>query len=139
LDFTHSSVTVFLPCVVSHNTIAHHSKQDGITMLSKKEQTRKKKMRDEKRLEKKDMERYKQWIKNTHPTCQINLCGDGSETVEAHHVLFGCWGADKDDRFLVASCRACHEWAHAHKKHSQALLLHVARENWKQYGGADDD
>jgi len=90
LDFTHSSVTVFLPCVVSHNTIAHHSKQDGITMLSKKEQTRKNKMRDEKRLEKKEMERYKQWLSKTYPMCQAQLNGcDGGLHDCFHLFAFG--------------------------------------------------
>jgi len=108
-------------------------------MLSKKEQTRKKKMRDEKRLEKKEMERYKQWLSKTYPMCQAQLNGCDGDTVDAHHVLFGSFGADKDDRRLMCVCRACHSWCHANKKLSKELFLHVAISNWKQYGGADDD
>jgi len=140
LDFTHSSVTVFLPCVVSHNTIAHHSKQDGITMLSKKEQTRKNKMRDEKRLERKDLQNYQKWLKDNHPTCQAKA-NDKCEhySIDLHHVLFGCYGADKDDTRLISVCRSCHEFCHKNKALSKELFLHVARDNWKQYGGTDDD
>lgn len=107
-------------------------------MLSKKEQTRKKRIRDEKRLEAKDMIKYKAWIKQNYPTCQAQLKVCEHETIEAHHVLFGCYGADKDDRYLLATCRSCHDWCHAHKTLSRELLLHVAESNWKQYGGSED-
>lgn len=104
-------------------------------MLSKKEQTRKKKIRDDKRLEVKEMQKYQVWLKENFPKCQAQLKGCEHETVEAHHVLFGSFGADKDDTRVIGICRACHCWCHAHKKLSQELLLHVARENWMKYGG----
>ena len=108
-------------------------------MLSKKEQTQKKKIRDEKRLEKKELQQYQYWLKETYPKCQAQLNGCEHETIEAHHVLFGSFGADKDDTLLMCVCRACHMWCHSNKKLSQELFLHVAISNWKQYGGADDD
>ena len=104
-------------------------------MLSKKEQTQKKKIRGEKRLEKKELQRYQQWLKETHQKCQAQLNGCEHETIEAHHVLFGSFGADKDDRTLLCVCRSCHQWAHKNKVLSQELFLHVARENWRNYGG----
>ena len=108
-------------------------------MLSKKEQTRKKKMRDEKRLQKKELEKYQFWLKENYPQCQAQLNGCEHETIEAHHVLFGSFGADKDDKTVIAVCRSCHEFCHKNKALSKELFLHVARENWKQYGGCEDE
>jgi len=107
-------------------------------MLSKKEQTRKKKIRDDKRLEVKEMQKYLNWLKKNFPKCQAQLNGCEHQTVEAHHVLFVSFGADKDDRTLRCVCRACRQWAHKNKALSQELFLHVARENWMKYGGSED-
>ena len=102
-------------------------------MLSKKEQTRKKKLRDDKRLKTKEMRQYQNWLIEKYPNCQAKLHGCEYEAIESHHVLFGSFGADKDDTRLISVCRACHTWCHAHKKLSQELLLHVAEFNWMQY------
>lgn len=104
-------------------------------MLSKKEQTRKKKLRDDKRLKKNEFEQYRLWLKENHPQCQAKLNGCEHKTIDAHHVLFGCYGADKDDRTQISVCRSCHTWCHKNKNLSKELFLHIARENWEKYGG----
>lgn len=113
-------------------------KKKDFLMLTKKEQLRKNKARSDKKLEKKDLQNYLEWLKENHPQCQAKLDNCEHETIEAHHVLFGGYGADKDDRTLLCVCRSCHEWAHKNKANSRELFLHVARANWKQYGGSED-
>lgn len=108
-------------------------------MLSKKEQTRKKKMRDEKRLQKTELQNYQKWLEENRPLCQINIMGCQNIGADTHHLEFGCFGADKNDKSLIVACRSCHEWCHSHKAISKEMFLHVARENWKQYGGSDDE
>ena len=39
-------------------------------MLSKKEQLRKTKARNEKKLERKDLQNYQKWLKENHSQCQ---------------------------------------------------------------------
>lgn len=56
------------------------------------------------RLSKAEFEKFKNFLAYEHPMCQI--CGQ-APSVEPHHVKFGCYGADKDDRKLIAVCRAC--------------------------------
>lgn len=114
-------------------------KKKAYSMLTKKEQIRKTKARNDKKLQKKDLQNYQKWLKENHSLCQARLNGCEHETVEAHHVLFGSYGADKDDRTLLAVCRYCHSWVHKNKALSKELFLHVARENWKQYGGCDNE
>ena len=93
-------------------------------MLTKKEQLRKTKARNDKKLEKKDLQNYQKWLKENHSQCQARLNGCEHETVE----------------FIgnVAVCRSCYEWCDAHPSWSSGLLLHVARENLKKYGGDDN-
>ena len=107
-------------------------------MLYKKEQTRKKKIREEKKLQKNEFKSYRNWLWETFTSCQAKLDNCNGDVVDAHHVLFGCYGAYKDDTLQICICRNCHEWAHKNKALSQELFLHVARENWKQYGGSED-
>lgn len=94
------------------------------------------KEKSDKKLEKKDLQNYQKWLKENHSQCQAQA-NDKCEhyAVDIHHVLFGSYGADKDDRTLLAVCRHCHLWAHRNKSLSQELFLHVAMDNWKQYGG----
>lgn len=108
------------------------------SMLTKKDQLQKNKPKNDKKLPSKELQQYQFWLKENNPQCQAKLNGCEHQTIEAHHVLFGSFGADKDDRYLLCVCRNCHEWAHKNKTLSQELFLHVARENWKQYGGADE-
>lgn len=102
-------------------------------IFSKKHQLQKNKPKNDKKLPSKELQQYQFWLKENHPQCQAKLNGCEHQTIEAHHVLFGSFGADKDDTRLISVCRACHCWCHAHKKLSQELLLHVAEFNWMQY------
>lgn len=82
------------------------------------------------RLSKAEFEKFKNFLAYEHPMCQI--CGQ-APSVEAHHVKFGRYGADKDDRKLIAVCRACHQWCHAHKHESIEKYERIADENWREY------
>lgn len=108
-------------------------------MLSKKEQTRKKKLRDDKKLQKTELRKYQLWLIEKHPNCQAKLHGCEHKAIESHHVLFGCYGADKDDTTMLRVCRSCHQWAHKNKALSQELFLHVAHKNWADYRGLNNE
>ena len=77
------------------------------------------------RMPKKEIIAYMRWVVNSFP-CQ--KCGNMAQ--DAHHCLYGAY---KDDRYLVALCRSCHQWAHANKKEGQALLMGIAEDNHKTY------
>lgn len=77
------------------------------------------------RLPKKEVITHMRWTVNTY-ACQ--RCGASAD--DAHHVTYGAY---KDDRYLVALCRPCHEWAHKNKKEGQALLIGFAEQNLKEY------
>ena len=53
---------------------------------------------------------------------------------DAHHLLYGSYGADKADESVIAVCRSCHEWCHANKKESQEKYMHIAQKNWEKHG-----
>lgn len=108
-------------------------------MLSKKEQTRKNKPDDVKKLKEKQFKQYRIWLFSNYPECQAQLDGCQGNAIDAHHVLFGSYGADKDDKAQITICRSCHDWCHKNKALSQELFLHVARSNWKEYGGCEDE
>ena len=79
------------------------------------------------RMNKKEIKAYMLWVVNERaPVCQ--RCG--AQTQDAHHVAYGAY---KDDRYLVALCRPCHQWAHANKRGWQALMMGIAEENYKTY------
>ena len=82
------------------------------------------------RLSKAEFEKFKSFLAYEHPMCQI--CGQ-APSVEPHHVKFGRYGADKDDRKLIAVCRACHQWSHAHKHESIEKYERLADENWASF------
>ena len=52
---------------------------------------------------------------------------------EFHHLFFGSYGADKDDRTLIGVCRECHEWCHSNKHQSQRDYKKVADLNWLEF------
>jgi len=106
--------------------------------MTKQQQTHKNKQKSDKKLPPKELQQYQFWLEKNHPICQANIGGCEHKAIEAHHVLFGCYGADKDDKTQISVCRSCHEWCHAHKANSQELFLHVARKNWKDFGGSED-
>lgn len=75
--------------------------------------------------------KFRQFLAYEHPVCQI--CGKAPSD-DANHVVFGCYGADKDDSKQIAVCRECHQWCHAHKKGSIEKYEEVADENWQRFG-----
>ena len=84
------------------------------------------------RLPKADYDNYREWLAETYQMCQI--CNQATD--DTHHVLFGAY---KDDRTLVCLCRECHSQAHKHKTEWQDKLLPIAKENWKNYKGDEND
>jgi len=82
------------------------------------------------KLSKPALRRYVAWLALEHPICQI--CNK-RPSVDAHHLIFGCYGADKNDTKLIAVCRKCHEYCHANKHESQHKYLEIANSNWSKY------
>ena len=80
------------------------------------------------RMTKPQIKAYMWWIVNElSPVCQI--C-ESAPSDDAHHILYGAY---KDDRYLIACCRACHMWCHANKKLSQIRYGALAKENYEIY------
>ena len=107
-------------------------------MLTKKDQLQKNKPKNDKKLPSKELQQYQFWLKENHQKCQAKLHGCEHEAIESHHVLFGCYGADKDDTTMLRVCRSCHQWAHKNKALSQELFLHVAHKNWADYSRGEN-
>ena len=63
-------------------------------------------------------------------TCQI--CHK-EHIAEFHHLFYGSYGADKDDRTLIGVCRECHLWCHSNKHRSQRDYKKVADLNWFEF------
>lgn len=82
------------------------------------------------KLSKAENLKFRQFLAYEHPVCQI--CGKAPSD-DAHHVRYGCYGADKDDRKQIAVCRACHKWCHDHKHESIEKYEGLADENWAEY------
>ncbi len=63
--------------------------------------------------------------------CQI--C-HSAPLAEMHHSLFGCYGADKDDRSIVGTCLQCHIDMHKDKKGLKSMDAQtIAEANWKAF------
>lgn len=89
------------------------------------------KSKKEKRLSVGEMSSFRNFIsERAFDTCQI--CHK-AHISEYHHLFFGSYGADKDDRTLIGVCRKCHEWCHKHKKKSQERYEHIAQDNWRYF------
>lgn len=82
------------------------------------------------KLSKAENLKFRQFLVYEYPVCQI--CGKAPSD-DAHHVRYGCYGADKDDRKQIAVCRACHDWCHEHKRESIEKYEELADENWAEY------
>ena len=82
------------------------------------------------RLSKKEYRRYVAWLNYTFKVCQI--CNQ-KQAQDAHHLRFGCYGADKDDTSLIAVCRDCHNWCHKNKQESKDKYKDIASSNWRSY------
>ena len=80
----------------------------------------------ERRLPKEEYKRYCEYLANKYPMCQI--CG--AKAVDSHHLVFGAY---KDDRTLLNTCRACHEWCHKNKHESIEKYTELGERNWQEY------
>ena len=103
-------------------------------MLTKKSQTAWRKPKTKKRMGKDELQRYRAWLFLTHPICQICNVNPASE---AHHAVYGRFGADKDDRTLVAACRECHYNIHhgGGVPMSREAIEGIGWANWAEYCG----
>ena len=97
--------------------------------MTKAEQTHKSKTHSQKRMSKPDYRKYRNWLTDcTDGTCQI--CGYQAD--DMHHTSYGCYGADKDDRSIIAVCRDCHDVLHADRDRNEAAK-EIGRGNWAVY------
>ena len=83
-----------------------------------------------KKLPNKLFQNYHIFLAIEYPECQI--CGEDI-AVDHHHLFYGSFGADKDDRCLIAVCRRCHEWCHRNKRESQDKYKEIAYRNWREF------
>lgn len=96
---------------------------------TKKEQLKWKKTKNPKKLPPKQLQAFKNYInKQTKYICQI--CNKRL-AVEYHHALFG---ANKDDKTLVAICRHCHSDIHVKSdKEKESFAKLVGSKNWEEF------
>jgi hypothetical protein len=85
------------------------------------------------RLKPKELKTYRIYLAERYRTCQIGAKGCTGIPEDTHHLIFGCYGANKDDTSLICVCRSCHNWAHANKHLSQYKFLETAKKNWSDY------
>lgn len=85
-------------------------------------------MRKDKRLN--NNTEYRKWLSYNIKVCQICMI---RQPEDAHHLAYGCYGADKDDATQICVCRVCHEWAHKNKRLSQERYMQIAEDNYKKY------
>lgn len=89
------------------------------------------KTKKENRLSVEVMSSFRNFIsEKSFDTCQI--CHK-EHIADFHHLFYGSYGADKDDRTLIGVCRECHEWCHANKVKSQERYEHIAQDNWRYF------
>jgi len=104
-------------------------------MQSKKEQLKKNKVPNPKKMPQIEKELYQDFIfEKSQGKCQ---CGCGSDGVEYHHTKRGIY---KDDRSIILICRRCHTLIHNCEyknidETSRLTLLAKAKgkENWRDY------
>ena len=87
------------------------------------------KEKKKKRLPKNEMKSYCWYMQHNHPNCQI--CGYKAD--DLHHLFYGSYGADKDDRYLISVCRDCHKYCHDNKHQSKVQYIHIANANYQSF------
>ncbi len=100
--------------------------------MTKQEQTKKNRQKDEKKL---SQEKYFLFcghiLEKANYICQ--LCNSHAID-DMHHSKFGCFGANKDDRSLVGICRSCHSAIHDKgNKKKRERAVKIGEENWKGF------
>ena len=98
--------------------------------MTKAQQTFKAKKTKKNRLSKEEYKKYTIYLADTFPICQ--MC-NVLPSEDCHHLGYGSYGADKDDKSLIAVCRHCHEYAHKNKAETQELYADVVESNWREY------
>ena len=100
--------------------------------FSKGSQTKKNKGKKDNKLDRHTKGEYEDNIlEECNGKCQ--LCEE-EECDDLHHPYYGRYGADKDDRYLVAVCRGCHTACHRSKHGGlSAKAKEIAIENWSRY------
>lgn len=106
-------------------------------MISKSDQLKKVRQPDEKKLSKSEKVSFISTIdKISKGKCQ--LCNNFN-TDEYHHSIYGSFGADKDDRSLMAICRGCHHLIHhsreSRSKQARQDAIVIGVENWRVHNG----
>lgn len=79
------------------------------------------------RLPQEQYQEYRTYLEEKFPICQ--RC-NRNPTQDTHHLLYGNYGADKNDKALICVCRDCHTWFHANKRLGQEQFIHTVRVNW---------
>lgn len=101
-------------------------------MITKKAQLKKNRRKNEKRLDKEALHNFKMDINFfARDICQLCRMAYG---IEHHHPVYGCRGADKDDRVLVLVCRSCHDKCHK-EKHGEwnTKAKQIGNKNWEKH------
>lgn len=99
-------------------------------MTKQQQLTKNGKIKQSKKLPKAENISYRQWLQENITVCQI--CGI-RQPEDAHHLNYGSYGADKDDKTQIAVCRVCHIWLHANKRKGIERYSHIAQDNWSAY------
>jgi len=97
--------------------------------MTKAEQTHKTQTKRANKLSMYEYNEFRIFVATMHPECQV--CG--KQAHDLHHLRYGRYGADKDDRSLLSVCRDCHLWCHKNKKESQEKYMSVVDKNWEDF------
>ena len=102
--------------------------------FSKAAQTKKNRKVNPKKLSKTALVEYISTIEDiSNRMCQICKMKKGADF---HHPIFGCRGADKDDRILALVCRDCHDECHEHKhEEPNTTAIEIGNNNWSIHNG----
>ena len=102
--------------------------------FSKEAQLKKNRKVNPKKLSQKALKDYKFTIHDiSNGMCQICKVKPGDDY---HHCVFGCRGADKDDRILALTCRDCHDECHKHKhEEPNTTAIEIGNNNWMIHNG----
>ena len=100
-------------------------------MYSKQAQLSKVKKDNPKKMSKSDLKSFRWSIYyNAKGICQ--LCNK-EPICDYHHPLFGCRGADKDDRCQTGTCRKCHDKCHEDKHGFNLKAVEIGESNHKEW------
>ncbi|MFT7880951.1 MAG: hypothetical protein ABXS91_11225 [Sulfurimonas sp.] len=108
---------------------------DKEVKITKKEQLKKTKIPNPKKLDPCELRGFKDSILDTSAgICQVCKT-EGVQ--DFHHAQFGCSGANKDDRTLVGICRGCHHLIHHSRKgrgkELREVAIEIGEKNWKSW------